>query len=109
MSSIVDEVDSRRLHNEIEHAIKSINRDLIGEATGDIDRQAFINCARMVACLRARYLHTVLVLGRDCHSECIDTASALKLKSLREAYSEALEGFNALEHALKRGYIALAN
>lgn len=107
MSSVMDEVDGRRLHNEIEHSIKSINRELIGQATGDINRDAFENCARMVACLRARYLHTVLALGADCHSECINTDAALELKALREAYFEALEGFGALEHALQRGYIAL--
>ena len=55
------------------------------------------------------WVRGVLVLAKDSGAECIDTASALKLKSLREAYSEALAGFDALEHALKRGYIALSS
>jgi len=108
MSTLPDDIESRRLHNELEHTIKSINGDLISAATGPISRQGFTNVARMVGCLRARYLATVLTLGNECHSNCIDTQSALALKQLREAYTEAMEGFAALEHALKRGYITLS-
>ncbi len=37
------------------------------------------------------------------------TDAALELKPLREAYHEAAEGFAALEHALQRGYVTLAD
>ena len=109
MLSSSEELEHRRLHHEIEQAATRINRETIGAVTGTIKKSAFTNTVRMVACLRARYLHTVLKLGDECHNECIPTAVALELKQLREAYTEAMEGVAALEHALKRGYIVLAD
>lgn len=102
-----DESGHRRLHNELEQAITTINREQIGAVTGAITKENFINVVKMVACLRARYLYTVLQLGAKCHAECIPTEDALELKKLHEAYAEAREGFEALEHALHRGYVAL--
>jgi len=107
MSALRDEHDNRRLHYELEHAIKAINCEQIGTVTGAVTKTRFIEVARMVACLRARYLHRVLELGADCPEACIETEVALELKRLREAYNEALEGFAALEHALQRGYLQL--
>lgn len=104
-----DEFDHRRLRHELEQSITAINRSQIGAVTCDISKTAFINVVKMVACLRARYLHTVLDLGKDCHSECITTEAALELQRLRQAYTEALEGFAALEHAVKRGYVHIAD
>jgi len=107
MASASDEHEHRRLHLELEREITLINRDRISAVTGTISRDHFTNVAKMVACLRARYLDTVLQLGAKCHSECIPTESALELKRLRQAYSEAIEGYTALEHALQRGYLTL--
>ncbi len=108
MLATPEEATSRRLHQELESEIMNINHSLISATTGAITRSAFTDTARMVACLRARYLHTVLKLGKECHDNCIPTAGALELKQLREAYTEAMEGFAALEHALQRGYLSLA-
>jgi hypothetical protein len=99
--------EHRRLHHELEQAITAINHEQIRAVTGAITKENFINVVKMVACLRARYLYTVLQLGGQCHSECIATEAALELKRLHEAYSEAVEGFAALEHALHRGYVTL--
>ncbi len=103
-----EETVHRRLHHELEQAITVINRDQIGAVAGTVSKDAFINVVKMVACLRARYLFTVLQLGGKCHSECVPTESALELKRLRDAYTEAMEGFAALEHALQRGYVTLS-
>ncbi len=108
MLSTDEELHHRRLHHELEQAITAINRSQIGGVTGQISKTAFINVVKMVACLRARYLHTVLDLGKDCHSECITTEAALELQRLRQAYTEAMDGFAALEHAVKRGYLQIA-
>jgi hypothetical protein len=108
MSRTDEEFDHRRLHHELEQSITVINRSQIGSVTGPISRTAFINVVKMVACLRARYLHTVLNLGKECHSECITTEAALELQKLRQAYTEAMAGFAALEHAVERGYVQIA-
>jgi hypothetical protein len=108
MSSQPESREHRQLHLQLEQAITKINSEQISSVTGDIRKENFINVAKMVACLRAHYLHTVLELGSKCHSECISTEAALELKNQREAYAEAIQGFEALEHALHRGYISLA-
>ena len=104
-----DEVAARRLHHELETTIREVNHELISASTGAITRGAFANVARMVAHLRGGYLHCVLVLGDASRDGHVDTEAALKLKPLREAYTEAAEGFAALEHALQRGYVSLAD
>ena len=100
-----DGINNRRLRYELDHAIKQINRDHIGEAAGTLGREDFAEVAGMVACLRARYLKTTLKMAKTSGDRCIDTDSALELKNLRTAYEEALAAFDALEHALRRGYI----
>jgi len=108
MDSSDAEIDSRRLHHELEHAIKEINKEQISIAAGVLKREDFIQVAQMVACLRARYISNILELAKRSGPTCIDTESALELKSLREAYQEALTGFDALEHALKREYVTFS-
>jgi hypothetical protein len=103
-----DEVANRRLHHELEMTIRDVNQELISASTGAITRGAFTNVASMVADLRGRYLQCVLRLGEESLSGHITTDAVLELKSLREAYDEAAEGFAALEHALQRGYVTLA-
>ena len=104
-----DEVAARRLHHELEMTIRAVNHELISASTGAITRNAFTNVARTVASLRGRYLQCVLRLGEESTDGHIDTETALELKPLREAYTEASEGFAALEHALQRGYVSLAD
>lgn len=104
-----DEVATRRLHHELETTIRDVNHELISASTGAITRSAFTDVARMVAGLRARYLRCVLRLGEESLNGDIDTEAALELKRLREAYTEAVEGFAALEHALQRRYVSLAD
>ncbi len=104
-----DDLVIRRLHHELETTIRSVNRELISVATGAITRDAFTNVARMVACLRGRYLQCVLQLGKESLNDQGGTGAALALKPLREAYTEAVEGFAALEHALQQGYVSLAD
>ena len=104
-----DEVAARRLHHELEQTIRAVNHELISASTGTITRSAFTSVARMVAGLRGRYLQRVLRLGDAAQQDQIETDAALELKPLREAYTEAVEGFAALEHALQRGYISLAD
>ena len=108
MLTPADETATRRLHHELEMTIREVNHELSSASTGAITRSAFTNVASMVAILRGRYLQCVLRLGEESLSGRIETDAALELKSLREAYHEAAEGFAALEHALQRGYVTLA-
>jgi uncharacterized lipoprotein YmbA len=109
MLSELEEVALRRLHHELEATIRNVNHELISVSTGAITRSAFTNVARMVASLRGRYLQRVLTLGNESLNESTDIGATLELKPLRESYTEAMEGFAALEHALQRGYVSLAD
>ncbi|MEM7543207.1 MAG: hypothetical protein AAF384_16710 [Pseudomonadota bacterium] len=105
MASAVDDVKNHRLHHEMQHKIVEINRVHITEIAGDIKRGNFMECAELVARLRGEYLAAVLRLAGD--KSATSAQAALRLRDLREAYTEAREGFSAVEHALKRGYFDL--
>lgn len=100
-----EDLDVRRMFQEIEHSIKSLNHEKISEITGGISKQAFIDVADTTARLRARYLAKVIELQS---SDDIKPADISTLRGSRMMYEEALEGFSALQHALGRGYFKLA-
>ena len=102
-----DEVATSRLHHELETTIRTVNRELMSVATGPITRRALTNVTRMVAALRGRYLQCALRLSEASRSGPVDPEAVLELRPLREAYTEAIEAFAALEHALQRGYVPL--
>jgi len=100
-----EDLNVRKMFQEIEHAIKALNHEKISEITGDISKQAFINVASTTARLRARYLAKVIELES---TDDIKPADISTLRGSRLMYEEALEGFSALQHALGRGYFRLA-
>ena len=99
-----DEAKVRRLFQEVEHSIKSINREEISSITGIVSKKAFIDVASTTARLRAHYLAKVIELQSTDEIEPSDIST---LRGSRLMYEEALEGFNALQHALDRGYFDL--
>ena len=99
-------VEVRRLFTELEHNIKAINREKISAKTGGVSKEAFMNVAVTVASLRASYLTKVISM-QDRESLSADDISSLR--GMRIAFEEALEGYNALQHALKRQYLQLSD
>lgn len=102
-----DDEKIRRLQHRIEHEIRQINHATIGEATGPITLADYTAVARMVSNLRARYLKAAIDLGKANPDACLSLTHTDELRELRIAYQEALQGFEALEHALRRGYVTL--
>lgn len=101
-----DDAQIRRLFQEIEHKIKTINRDTISEITGTVSRKAFNDVASTTAKLRAQYLTKVIELES---TDDIKPSDISTLRGSRLMYEEALCGFSALQHALKRGYFDLTD
>ena len=101
------EVGRNRLDQEVEQAIYEANVHTIGAVAGDVDKGSFIRAAVTVSRLRAAYLKNVLAVEVADDGQVPDDAAIAELKRRREAYEEALQGFGALRHALKRGYIQL--
>ncbi len=107
IDSFKGEVGRNRLDQEVEQAIHEANVQTIGAVAGNVDKDGFIRSAVTVSRLRAAYLKDVLALEVASDGELPDEAAIAGLKRRREAYEEALQGFGALRHALKRGYIDL--
>ncbi len=99
-----EDLNIRRMFQQIEHSIKDINREKISEITGEVSKQAFINVAHTTARLRARYLARIIELESTDDLKPEDTST---LREARLMYEESLEGFSALQHALGRGYFSL--
>lgn len=102
-----DDEKIRRLQHRIEHEIRQINHDTIGQVTGPITVADYKAVAHMVSNLRARYLKAAIDLGKAHTDTALSLAHTDELRELRIAYQEALQGFEALEHALRRGYVTL--
>jgi hypothetical protein len=99
-------VTNERLWQEFEQSIRELNRRYIRAATGGVRKQHFLRAAENVARLRARYLNAVLRL--EAAAEAPPLPDLEKVRQLREAYEEALQGFEALRHAHERGYFELS-
>lgn len=108
-SDPAESIEVRRLRAELEHTFKNINREHIGASVGPVSRATFEQAAMQVATMRGRYLKTVLELGTNSEDQPVDSAAIKRLQGLRLACNELMEGFEALQHALQRGYLDLSN
>ncbi len=103
-NDLPDNIQTRRIFQQLEHDIKTINRQKINEITGDVSKDSLNNVVTTVAILRAKYLEKVLLL------ECNKSIAPSDISSLRTArimYEEAREAFSALQYALRQDYFTL--
>jgi len=110
MSQYVSELEQSRVvkHflNELDLGIRAANQEIIHGRIPDLDRNKAFVFAAMVARLRADYLDAAFkhcALGA--HSALTDIED---LRVKREIYEEARDAFQALRHAIERGYIDVA-
>lgn len=89
---------------ELEMAIRISNQEIIGGHIPELDRDAFLRLAVVVAKVRAAYLEQVLTMDWN---EAGDTAIS-DLRHKREVYEEARAGFEALRRCIEVGYVAIA-
>lgn len=105
-----DELDSkvRRLMQQLEHQFVEINKRNINEIVGEIAEKDFIKLAEAISVCRANYLKAVLQMA---NSEDAVPSTRLSDQVLKQRllYEEAMQGFDALRHALERGYFHLAD
>jgi hypothetical protein len=93
----------RRFVDGLERAIAEANREIIGRAFGELDREAFLRLALRVAELRASYLEQGLLMAQG-HP---DRAAIDLLAERRRAYEEMRQVFEAAERVVERGYVDL--
>lgn len=100
---------ARQLFAELETAITEANSQAISAAAGQISKTDMLRVAIAVARFRANYLAAVLRLGKLTGTEMPSAAEFTELQRTRSVYTEGLQGFGALRHALKRGYLILVD
>lgn len=93
----------RQFVDEVERSIRHANREVIHARIPALDETSFVKLAREVARLRADYLEYALA-AVDRHDSA-ETSAELRLR--REAYEEATHAFEALQRAIKRGYVEI--
>lgn len=92
-----------RFMEQLDIAIRSANRELLSKALPQLDHDAFFRLAVGVAKVRASYLAAVMAV--DWHAP--SAGEITRLADLRSQYEEAKAGFDALRHAVDRGYAPL--
>lgn len=106
--SDVDELAVQRLMQRFEHEIVEVNRRHIGEITGEIGENDVLKMGEAISICRANYLKTVLDVAKN---EDGNLAEGLtnKVRNQRLLYQETMLGFEALRHALERGYVVIGD
>jgi hypothetical protein len=98
----------KRLLDEVEHGVREANRALIGQRISELTRDSFLRLATVVARLRAEYLAAALSMGKETRG-AVTAEEISRLAALRTAYDEARMAFEALERAVSRGYVDIAD
>jgi hypothetical protein len=92
---------------EIEQAIALANREVIHQRLPALNAAKILPLAVLVARIRTRYLELAFSLAEKSKGEVYQDSDLADLKRWRETYDEARLAFEALMHAIERGYIAL--
>ena len=102
----VDEMSVQRLLHRFEHEIVGINQKNISDIAGDIGTKELLPIGSKISICRAQYLKQVLEMS------CIEDGGITpimvdEMKRQRTRYEELQLSFDALCHALERGYIVV--
>ena len=103
-----NDIEILRFTRTIEQAIAVANREIIHPLIPDITSESVMPLAISVARLRARYLQAAFRIASDDHGDTPNEAEIEELRHHREMYQEARQAFEALMHAIERGYVGLA-
>lgn len=104
-----DETARKRFMIETEQAIRLANREVIHQRIAEVTREHVLSFAVSVARLRARYLEAAFKIMEKTQSEPLGDAEINSLEHQRKAYEEIRDAFEALSHAIERGYLDLAD
>ena len=97
-------LDQTRLLGEIEQGVRLANRRIIQAAIPDLTKDTILALAEVVGRLRARYLKTAFGLGVNEEGEIPNSADIAEVRKRRENFEEARDAFEALRHAIEKGY-----
>lgn len=96
-----------RLLDRLEVAVREANRAVLRERVPELNEAALMRLAVAVARLRGAYLAEALQLGH--RGGEASPAEIEKLEHARRAFDAGVAAFEALERAISRGYIDIAD
>lgn len=102
------EIKVRRLMQQLEHRFIEINKRNIGDIAGEIREKDFMKLAEVISVCRANYLKEVLQMANS-EDGTLSARLSEQVHKQRLLYEEAMQGFDALRHALERGYFSLVS
>lgn len=92
--------------NEVEQTIMLANREVIHQDIDHISRDTVLGLAVTVSRVRASYLKAILAEAAKREAAFSDV-TVKSIRAKREQYEEAVQAFEALRHAIERGYVEL--
>ncbi len=95
----------KRFLMEVEQGVRETNQKVIHERIPPVTAATFLPFANSVARLRARYLEAAFKFTAKLNDDPIDDSEMAELRRHRETYEEARDAFEALRHAIDRGYV----
>ncbi|MCU7833859.1 MAG: hypothetical protein KZQ83_01305 [gamma proteobacterium symbiont of Taylorina sp.] len=105
MEKVLSELDVNRLLLQFEKSVREINREVINPRIEELRLSDLNPVVQMVASARACYLKELFDMANVSAGEVPRPEQIKRLKLLREAYEELVEGSIALETAIERGYL----
>ena len=98
----------KRFMIETEQAIRLANNEVIHQRIPPLTRNQVVAFAVTVARVRVRYLEAAFKISENHNGETLGASEIASLERQRKSYEEARAAFEALTHAIERGYIGVA-
>ena len=103
-----DLAKQRRFLLQVEQGVRLANTEIIHQRIPHLSTESILPFAVSVARLRARYLEAAFRFSEKEHGDPLDEPEIDALRRTREMYEEARDAFDALLHAIERGYVDIA-
>ncbi|QUD87603.1 hypothetical protein [Phenylobacterium montanum] len=97
----------RRLRGQLEqidYTAFASNRDILGQALGQVDIHKFQRMAVATACARAAWVGAAMAAAESGHS--LTPEQTARLAQLRLAFEELTEAYEAMRRMVERGYLS---
>jgi hypothetical protein len=88
---------------QIDYTAFASNREILGQALGQVDIHKFQRMAVSTACARAAWVGAAMAAAEGGHA--LSAEQVAKLAHLRAAYEEMTEAYEALRRMVERGYL----
>lgn len=102
------EAGINRLLMAFEQQMRGINRDILNRLIEELNLEQLLPMQHMVAEARGVYLKSFLEVAAVSAGSLPDDPTIKRLHQHRLRYEELLEGAQALEAAIQRGYLDIA-